>query len=49
MHIVKTWGAVKETVDYLEYNMYEGVRHLFGEFYFCTRIGHSLMDVSILA
>ena len=48
MHIVKTWGEVRETVEYLDYNMYEEVRHLFGKFYFCKKIGHSLIDVSVL-
>ena len=48
MHIVKTWGEVRETVDYLEFNMYEGVKHIFGHIYFCTKIGHGLMDVAVI-
>ena len=48
MHIVKTWGEAKETIEYLEMNMYENVRHLFGKFYFCTKVGHGLMDVTLL-
>lgn len=48
MHIVKTWGEAQETVDYLEHNRYEDVKHLFGQFYLCTKIGHGLMDVTVL-
>ena len=48
MHIVKTWGEARETVDYLEFNMYEGVKHLFGQIYFCTKVGHGLMDVAVI-
>lgn len=49
MHIVTTWGEAQEVKDYLEYNMYEEVRHLFGKLYFCKKIGHCLEDVKILA
>ena len=49
MHIVTTWGEPKETIDYLEYNMYEGAKHLFGKLYFCKKIGHGLSDVRVLA
>lgn len=49
MHIVKTWGEAKEVKDYLECNMYEGIRHLFGKFYLCTKIGYGLADVEVLA
>ena len=48
MHIVKTWGEVRETVEYLELNMYEEVKHIFGKYYFCRKLGFGLMDVSIL-
>ncbi len=48
LHIVRTWGEAKETIDYLECNMYEGVKHLIGELYICTKMGSGLSDVAVL-
>ena len=47
MHILKTWGEVEEVIEYLEYNMYEDIRHLIGNIYLCKKVGNSLMDVKV--
>ena len=47
-HVVRTWGNAKETIELLESHMYGEVRHLFGMFYFCTKIGNGLADVAVL-
>ncbi len=49
VHVVSTWGEAREVIDYLDFNMYEGVRHLFGELYFTKTLGHPLLDVKVYA
>lgn len=48
MHIVKTWGRAKETIEYLKFNKYREVKHLIGKYYYCKKIGNQLIDVEII-
>ena len=45
MGIVKTYGTKKEVKDYLTYNGYSKILHLFGKYYICLKFGVGLLDI----